>query len=951
VTHVYDALQRPLTSYVTRVGGAVLRGDSLVYDANHRVIQQIDNRGKVTTTTYDGLGRVTQVVAPYGTTGQTTKFWYRSDGLLDSTRHDGHAKSSRTIYDATWKNVVYAMNAELDTLFINTLDTYGRTIRTERRQAVKTVGATTTWQWTRTDTWLTVGNQADSIATQLSQTKTSKAWSPIYSAVDTLNSQRVRHLYDRAGRDTARVNNRGKSTTYRYDLLGRVILRRPWADSASVRDSTVYDVAGNVKKTVSRRGTTITHNYDTRNRDTLTVIPGVGDLRRTFAGPHGQLTRLWYANTVDSIGGVNGELRWRYDGWGRLIADTSYTGATARLTTVAYDGFDRPVSSTDALGTWTTAYDTVTGLPAVMTTPMGDTLTLSLDNHYRPTGMAVWNQTLRQERDRFFKGDESLKNATTTAYTASSSYDPGSWHRRTDDVGPFALTPSWLQQFGADSATQTLIDSTAMDAWGRLVRWVGLKDGVVQQAEDYGFDATGNIDQPTGLANYHATTDRLLGRVNGAGRDSLRYDRAGNLIQLREASGGPVWDYGYDALERMVSVRRNSTLIARYAYDVLGRRIAKRVYSSASGGTVEYLRFAYRGDHVGFETDSGGTIGLEYAYGGTDNLVAISDGAVHYYVTTDKLGSVRALSRRDGTWALTQRFAPYGERIARDTSVSFGLEGRLRYGWTGREHDTETGFTFHRARYYFSTLRRWTQEDPIGYGGGWNLYTYVTGAPLDSRDPSGLETEWLAPNTFCTMAGNCVNSDGSISRAADVASGGGSGTVWSSMFGVDLLPGVERRANWERHIENWENLRRKYGNDPRYAELFTDGRHMTQEEYERAVSAITERVQGASSSPQGIWAARVMSRLSDGYIWVNDGYLERYHPAGEIALARTTIWLPMHFTIMHSNTLANCTMAALANNLVHEAMHAKFPRIGEGFIGRVANKVTSSAAPVYADCY
>lgn len=738
VTHVYDALQRPLTSYVTRAGGAVLRGDSLVYDANHRVIQQIDNRGKVTTTSYDGLGRVIQVVAPYGTTGQTTQFWYRSDGLLDSTRHDGHAKSSRTIYDGTWKNVFYAMNAELDTLFINMLDTYGRTIRTERRQAVNAEGATTTWQWTKSDTWLTVGNQADSVATQLSYKNTSKAWTPVYPTVDTLNSQRVRHLYDRAGRDTARVNNRGKATTYRYDLLGRVVARRPWADSASVKDSTAYDVAGNVKKTISRRGTTITHHYDTRNRDTLTVIPGVGDLRRSFDGPHGQLTRLWYVNAVDSIGGVNGELRWRHDGWGRLIADTSYTGTTARLTTVAYDGFDRPVSSTDALGTWTTAYDTVTGLPKVMTTPLGDTLTLTRDAHYRPTGMAVRNQTVRQERDRFFTGDESLKFATTTAYTASSSYDPGSWHRRTDDIGAFALTPSWLQQLGVSAPVQTLIDSTVMDGWGRLIRWAGFKDGVLQLAEDYNFDAMGNVDRPAGLENYHGTTGQLLGRVNGAGRDSLRYDHAGSLIQLREASGGPVWDYGYDTLDRLVSVRRNSTLIARYGYDPLGRRIVKKVYSSASGGTVGYTRFVYRGDHVSFETSENGTIGLKYTYGGTDNLVAITDGAVHYYVTTDKLGSVRALSRRDGTWALTQWFAPYGERIARDTSASFGLGGRLRYGWTGREHDTETGFTFHRARYFAPAFRRWTQEDPIGFVGGGNLYAFADGSPLQMRDPSGL---------------------------------------------------------------------------------------------------------------------------------------------------------------------------------------------------------------------
>ena len=230
--------------------------------------------------------------------------------------------------------------------------------------------------------------------------------------------------------------------------------------------------------------------------------------------------------------------------------------------------------------------------------------------------------------------------------------------------------------------------------------------------------------------------------MNGAGRDSLRYDRAGNLIQWRQASGGPIWDYGYDALDRLVSVRRGGTLIARYGYDVLGQRTVKRVYSSVSGGTVGYTRFVYRGGQVGFETDSAGTtIGLKYTYGGTDRLLAITSGVAHYYVTTDKLGSVRALTKRDGTWLLAQRFGPYGELIARDTSATFTLGDRLRYGWTGREYDAETGFSFHRARYYLPTIRRWTQEDPIGYAGGGNLYAYVGGTPLEARDPSGLQYE------------------------------------------------------------------------------------------------------------------------------------------------------------------------------------------------------------------
>ena len=327
---------------------------------------------------------------------------------------------------------------------------------------------------------------------------------------------------------------------------------------------------------------------------------------------------------------------------------------------------------------------------------------------------------------------------------------------------------------GISSGTQpcaVLQDSTAYDAWGRLTRWNGMKNGSSVQAEDYRFDRTGNISQPDSGQNYDPVSDQLRGRTNGAGRDTLRYDHAGNLTQLREASG-VIWDYGYDALDRLVSVHRNGTLIARYAYDVLGRRIVKRVYSTASGGTLGYLRMVYRGSHVGFETDSAGAIGLTYTWGaGTDQLLAITDGATHYYATTDRLGSVRSLAKRDGTWALTQRFSPYGVRMSRDTSASYGLGLRLRYGWTGREWDQETGLSYHRARYLLPTIRRWTQEDPIGYRGGTNVYAYVSGQALESKDPNGLEKENVIQGFagFCSASGSCVSGMGTVSWAETYA--------------------------------------------------------------------------------------------------------------------------------------------------------------------------------------
>ncbi len=98
---------------------------------------------------------------------------------------------------------------------------------------------------------------------------------------------------------------------------------------------------------------------------------------------------------------------------------------------------------------------------------------------------------------------------------------------------------------------------------------------------------------------------------------------------------------------------------------------------------------------------------------------------------------MRSIAKRDGTWQLSQRYDPYGRMIARDSATGSTIGAQLRCGWTGREWDAETGFSYHRARYFDPESRRWTQEDPIGYAGGMNLYAYVGGSPMESRDPSG----------------------------------------------------------------------------------------------------------------------------------------------------------------------------------------------------------------------
>jgi len=102
------------------------------------------------------------------------------------------------------------------------------------------------------------------------------------------------------------------------------------------------------------------------------------------------------------------------------------------------------------------------------------------------------------------------------------------------------------------------------------------------------------------------------------------------------------------------------------------------------------------------------------------------------------LRSVRGLTSRAGTWQASWRYGLYGAAIDSAGSSPFFL----RYRWTGREFDRETGLYFHRSRYYSPAALRFVQEDPAGFQAGPNLYAYGDGDPTTGRDPNGMSKDW-----------------------------------------------------------------------------------------------------------------------------------------------------------------------------------------------------------------
>lgn len=94
-------------------------------------------------------------------------------------------------------------------------------------------------------------------------------------------------------------------------------------------------------------------------------------------------------------------------------------------------------------------------------------------------------------------------------------------------------------------------------------------------------------------------------------------------------------------------------------------------------------------------------------------------------------------------------YGPFAEPI-RVTGI-MGTPNPLR--WSTKLADNDSGLVYYGYRYYNLTTGRWIGRDPLAEKGGFNLYNFVDGNPINKVDMDGRVPAWVKPGAGAVGAG------------------------------------------------------------------------------------------------------------------------------------------------------------------------------------------------------
>jgi len=765
----YDANGNRLTR--TNATGTV----TYTYNSLGQVLTLTDQMSGVWTYTYDATGNLLTVKDPLN---KTTTFTYNAQGQL-LTVTDPRNNTTTFTYHATNRDLIRVTDA------LNNDTDMARDARGRLTSTTNELSQVTSYEYDLAgrlkkviypDTnFILFTYDLGGRRTKIKDPRgyeTTFAYDAAYrlTSVTNADNKATSYGYDSMSNLTSVTDALSRTTNLTYDDFDRVIKVKypePTAGAGRPEENYTYDFVGNLLTKTDQSSGVTTFTYDSADRmismvdaaqKTTTFEYNARSLMTAVVDPLSQR----YEFSYDALGRRTQEkkgtatMSYGYDNAGNRNQRTDFNGtitnytydALNRLTTISYPdttsatyGYDvlsRLTTATNAAGTVTIGYDN-RGRVSSVTDVFGQVVSYGYDANSNRTQLSLNAATSATYQydviNRLTQLTDNASLNTTFAYDATdkltsrtlpngvvSTYQYDALNRLTrlkHDKGANTLADFQYQFNTVNNITQMTDGAGAHNySYDPLYRLTGATHPAGQTNESYTYDDVGNRTASSQGPSYSYQAFNRLVAANGA---SFGYDTNGNQVSKTDASGS--WTFTWDYENRLKQAALSGGVTVTYTYDAIGRRVQR---TSSAGGTT---KFVYDGVDVIRDLDGSGNTIADYlnGLGVDDKLRQVVSGTASYFLS-DHLGTTRALADASGTVTASLTYDSFGATSSTAT----------RYTFTGREQDADIGLLYYRARWYDPKQGRFMSEDPIGFSGGMNWYSYVDNSPLNATDPYGL---------------------------------------------------------------------------------------------------------------------------------------------------------------------------------------------------------------------